>query len=42
MKIAIYSQSSEKQTIKVVKELLSLAKLHDIEFYIENSFYKLL
>ena len=42
MKIAIYSKSSEKQTIKVVKELLSLAKLHDIEFYIENSFYKLL
>ena len=42
MKIAIYSKSSEKQTIKVVKELLSLAKPHDIEFYIENSFYKLL
>ena len=42
MKIAIYSKSSEKQTIKVVKELLRLAKPHDIEFYIENSFYKLL
>jgi len=42
MKIAIYSQSSENQTIKVVKELFSLAIPHDIEFYIENSFYKLL
>jgi len=42
MKIAIYSQSSENQTIKVVKELFSLAKPNDIEFYIENSFYKLL
>ena len=42
MKIAIYSQSSEKNTKKVMVELLNLGKKYNIKFYVESNFHKLL
>ena len=42
MKIAIYSQSSKKNTKKVMVELLNLGKKYNIKFYVESNFHKLL
>lgn len=42
MKIAIYSQNSEKHTKKVMVELLNLGKKYNIKFYVESNFHKLL
>ncbi|KRO87985.1 MAG: NAD kinase [Bacteroidetes bacterium] len=42
MKIAVYSQSYDKSTKKVMQDLLDIGNQHNIKFYLESGFYTLL